>query len=129
MQLDFWRAMGVTYGAGFIYALLGLLVYNPQIPLATSDLWMTVLVIPVTALFAYVYFTSADAPSAEHGPALGAVMLIAPYLLGMLLGVGAAVQGQPLVPEVPPVSNILLVLSALLTLASSSAVGWYMAKK
>lgn len=128
MQLDFWRAMGVTYGAGFIYALLGIIVYNPQIQLSTSDLWMTVLVIPVTVLFAYVYFASAGEPSAEHGLVLGAVMLIAPYLLAMIFGMGAAAQGQP-PSAVPPVSNTLLVVSALIALASSSATGWYLARK
>ncbi len=125
MQLDFWRAMGVTYGAAFIYALIGIVIYNPQIPLSTSDIWMTVLVVPVTILFAYVYFASAGAPSAQHGLVLGAVMLIAPYLLGMLFGIGAAAQGQPL-SVLPPVSNTLLVIAVLITLASSSAVGWYL---
>lgn len=128
MDFDFWRALGVWFGALVVSVVLGYMVDPTGLFVSVeSNIALTVLSIPVMALFAYFYFaTPALQPSAQNGLRLGVFMIAVSFVLGVA-GALAMPPAEPLLTI--PYELLFLVGCVAIGAGVPALVGHYMAKK
>ena len=132
MKMDFWRAAGVTAGAGVaseIIWMLTLPLWTVSVPVFLSkDILLTLV---ISAFFAWVYFAKIT-PSVRHGFYLGVFMVVLPLVVSFILGVAYALAGitlPPLYPADLPGWYITFNFSlAILTVLGAGITGWYLVK-
>lgn len=123
MQLDFWRALGITTGVFIAYSVAGYAI-DPTAKYATvsANGILMLASAAILAVFSFAYFsTPALKPSARHGLELAAFMFLVFLAMGIAGEVIAPVPYEPI-----PYEAFFWIAGIVIGLGTPTLVGWYM---